>query len=115
MKPPITSKGLQVIAAITMLGVALVLLTQYFGPYPRQLRTLAAMREHLAILRPVIEKDPRFTNVVINPSTACKYFITGELESEKDITDLERIIAESRPPVPSIFKVYVLPPEFRQQ
>ena len=118
MKQPVTSKGLQIIAVVTMLGVAAVLLIQRFGPYPRQMENMAAAAQHIPILRPLLQKDVRFTNITLsvysggaNGSLA----IDGELPSERDLQDLKQIVELSKPPVEVVYHVLVIPPELQEE
>jgi len=57
MKQPVTSKGIKIIAIVTMLGVASVLLIQRFGPYPRQMANMAAAEKHISILLPILRRE----------------------------------------------------------
>ena len=113
MKQPITSKGLQIIAIITMLGVAAVLLIQRFGPYPRQMQNIAAAEQHIQILRPMLQQDSRFTNIAVHVFTGAggSLALSGELYSDRDLADLKEVVQSSKPPVEVVYHVFVVPPE----
>jgi hypothetical protein len=112
MKQHVTPKGLQIIAVVTMLGVAAVLLIQRFGPYPRQMANMAAAKEHIEILRPMIHQDARFTNIKLYPFTGRggSLSVSGELLSDRDLADLKEIVERSKPPVQIAYHVGVIPP-----
>ena len=113
MKKPVTSRGLQIIAIVTMLGVAAVLLIQRFGPFPRQMENMAAAEQHIQILRPMLQQDPRFTNLSLHVFTGAggSLSLSGELYSDRDLADLKQIVQTSKPPVEVVYHVFVVPPE----
>ena len=117
MKQPVTSKGLQIIAVVAMLGVAAVLLIQQFGPFPRQMRNMAAAEQHIQTLRPMLQQDARFTNIALHPFTGAggSLSVSGELLSDKDLADLKQIVATSKPPVEIFYRVNVIPPELQDE
>ena len=116
MKHPITSRGLQIIAIVTMLGVAAVLVIQRFGPFPRQMQNMAAAERHIEILRPLLQQDFRFTNIALYPFSAAggSLSVSGELVSEQDLSDLKQLVDRSRPPVEVVYSVSVIPHELLQ-
>lgn len=113
----VTSKGLQIIAIVTMLGVAAVLLIQRFGPFPRQMENMAAARQHIQILRPALQQDSRFTNIVLHPFTGAggSLLVSGELLSDAALTDLKQVVVTSKPPVEIVYHVYVIPLELQDE
>src|SRR6185436_18657088 len=110
---PVTSKGLQIIAIVTMLGVAAVLLIQRFGPFPRQMENMAAAEQHIQVLRPMLQQDPRFTNIALHPFTGAggSLSLSGELLSDRDLADLKQLVETSKPPMKVVYHVTVIPPE----
>ena len=114
---PVTSKGLQIIAIVTMLGVAAVLLIQRFGPFPRQTENIAAAEQHIEVLRPMLQRDPRFSNIVMHSHTAAggSLLVYGQLFSDEALTDLKQIVVTSKPPVEVVYHVYLVPPELQDQ
>ena len=113
MKQAVTPRGLQIIAIVTMLGVAVVLLIQRFGPFPRQMQNMAAAEQHIRILRPVLQQDSRFTNIMLDAFSGAggSLAVSGELLSDKDLADLKQIVATTKPPVEVVYQVVVIPPE----
>ncbi|MBI5384347.1 MAG: hypothetical protein HZA90_06625 [Verrucomicrobia bacterium] len=113
MKQPVTSKGLRIIAIITILGVATVLLIQRFGPYPRQMQNMAAAGQHIQILRPMLQQDSRFTNIALHAFTGVggSLSLSGELYSDRDLAHLKQLVQASKPPVEVVYHVFVVPPE----
>ena len=113
---PVTSRGLQIIAIVTILGVATVLLIQRFGPFPRQMRNMAAAEQHIQILLPKLHQDARFTNIVLHSYTGSggSLMVSGELFSESDLQELKTMVEVSKPPVKVVYYVPVYPPESRQ-
>jgi hypothetical protein len=117
MKQPVTSRGLQIIAIVTMLGVAAVLLIQRFGPFPRQMENIAAAEQHIQVLQPMLRQDPRFTNIALHSFTGSggSLMVAGGLFSETDLQDLKKLVEASKPPVTVVYNVIVCPPELRQE
>ena len=117
MKKPVTSRGLQIIAIVTMLGVAAVLLIQRFGPFPRQMENMAAAEQHIQILRPMLQQDSRFTNIALHPFTGAggSLSVSGELLSDRDLADLKQMVVTSKPPVEVVYHVFVIPPELQEE
>ena len=118
MKQPVTSKGLRVIVFVIIIGLVIVILTQKFGPYPRQMENMAAAKKHALILLPMIQKDSRFSNITADAFTGGadgSLAIFGELFSDKDLQDLKNIVESSKPPVEVVYFVKVYPAEFRQE
>ena len=113
MKKSLTSRGLQIIAIVTMLGVAAVLLIQRFGPFPRQMENMAAAEQHIQVLRPMLLQDSRFTNIALHVFTGAggSLSLSGELLSDRDLEDLKQIVETSKPPVEVVYHVTVIPPE----
>jgi len=110
---PVTSKGLQIIAIVTILGIVGVLLSQLFGPFPRQMRNMAAAEQHIYMLRPMLQQDTRFTAIALHPFTGSggSLSVSGELGSERDLSALKQLVASSQPPVEIVYHVSVIPPE----
>ena len=110
---PITASGLKIIALVTVLGIAAVLLVWRFGPLPRQLKNMAAANQHIQILRPMLDQDARFTNVKLHTYSAAggSLLLAGELLSDGDLADLKQIVLASKPPVEVVYQVYIFPPE----
>jgi len=100
-----------------MLGIAVVLLIQQFGPFPRQMENMAAAEQHIHILRPMFQQDSRFTNIVLYPFTGAggSLSISGELLSDKDFADLKQVAGTSKPPVAVVYNVFVVPPELQEE
>ena len=113
MKKPVTSRGLQIIAIVTMLGVAAVLLIQRFGPFRRQMENMALAEQHIQVLRPMLLQDSRFTNIALHAFTGSggSLSLSGELLSDRDLADLKHIVETSKPPVEVVYHVTVIPPE----
>jgi len=114
---PVTARGLQIIAIVTMLGVAAVLLIQRFGPFPSQMARMAQAEQHIQILRPMLQSDARFTNITLHPFTGAggSLSLSGELLSESDLAELKQIVLASKPPVEVVYRVYVIPPELQDE
>src|SRR6266404_3464340 len=110
MRQPVTSKGLQRIVIITILGVAAVLLIQRFGPFPRQMANIAAAERHIPKLLPMLQKDSRFISIKLHSFTGSdgSLMVSGELFSESDLQDLKKIVEASKPPVAVVYNVPVL-------
>ena len=117
MKPPVTSRGLQIITFVTVIGVAAVLLSQRFGPFPRQMQNMAAAGRHLSILLPVLQQDSRFTNIALHPFSGSggSLSVSGELFSDKDLLDLKQKVEASKPPVEVVYHVVIIPPELQDE
>jgi hypothetical protein len=117
MKQLVTSKGLKIIAVLTVLAaVAVWFLVQQFG-YPRQRANMAAADKHIPILLPMLQKDSRFTNITVHTFTGANgsLFIAGELPAESDLRDLKQMVEASKPPVAVVYHVDIIPPELLQE
>ena len=117
MKPLVTSQGLRMIELITVLGAAaVVFLVQEYG-FPQQVRNMAAADRHIPFLLPMLQKDSRFTNIIVHTFTGANgsLLVTGELLSEDALRDLKRVVEASKPPVAVLYHVDVIPPELLQE
>jgi hypothetical protein len=77
------------------------------------MQNMAAAEEHVHVLRPMLQQDPRFTNIALHPFTAAggSLSVSGELPSELELSDLKQLVASSKPPVQVVYDVRVTPPE----
>jgi hypothetical protein len=117
MKPYVTTKGLRIIAIVTVIcAIATFVLVELYG-YPSQARNMAAAERHIPILLPLLQKDSRFTNFTVSVFTGQNgsLIIDGQLYSEKDLQDLKKMVDSSSPPVAVVYNVRVYPPEYRQE
>jgi hypothetical protein len=116
MKSNVTPKGLKKIAFITFVGIIVVAVFKQFVPYTvdkRQLANLAAAEQHTPILRAVLQRDLRFTNVTVYVFTGAggSLQLHGELLSARDLADLKELVQKTKPPVEVLYDVFVIPPE----
>ena len=72
---------------------------------------IALADEHTTILRPMIEKEPRFANIQISSFTGSggSLSVRGYVTSEEDMSDLKKMVAKSTPPVEVMYFVKVIP------
>src|SRR5215472_10443050 len=110
MKPLVTAKGLKIIGVITLVGILVVAIYKHFEPYTfdeQRVKNLAAAERHTLLLKPLIEKDRRFTNVSVGPFTGqggCLE-VSGKVESDTDFLDLRHMVESSAPPVAVYYQV----------
>ena len=113
MKRLVTSKGLQAIVLVAIVGVAVVFLTRHFGPAASQEKNLEAAREHASRLEPDIRRDSRFADIRLGAYTGdggCLW-VRGFLTSDQQSNELSRLVEASHPPVPVRYDIQILPPE----
>lgn len=81
-----------------------------------QLRNLQASREHVRVLKPLLENDPRFAAVELSSNTAHNgsLRISGEVESQDAEAALRTIVLNSKPSVHVEYAVLVIPPEVKR-
>jgi len=81
------------------------------------MENMAVAEKHLPILRQIVEKDGRFTNVTAIVSTGDEgcLMIEGELHTDRDLEDLKQLVAASKPPVHTFYQVVVLPIELHDK
>jgi len=116
----VTFKGLKTIAAITLFGIVAVAIFKHFVPYTidrQQMENMAAAEKHLPLLRQVIGKDVRFTNVtaiVFSGDEGC-LMIEGEVHTDRELEDLKQLVVSSKPPVHTLYQVDVMPLELHEE
>jgi hypothetical protein len=112
MSEPITPRGLKKIAAITLVGIVVVMIFKHFVPYTfdKQAVNIAAAKQHIPILKPLIENDGRFTNIILSQFTGSggSLCISGDVFTDKDLSDLKRLVDSSSPPTAIVWEVQVL-------
>ncbi len=108
MKQFFTTRGLKFIAGITILGIPLAMLVNHFSPPTIQHVNMAAAKRHIPILRPLLEKDKRFSQIRVEVYSGYDgtLLVAGSVKSEKDFENLKQIIKASRPPVATIYEVF---------
>ena len=81
--------------------------------FGEQADNLRLADEHAKKLHPVLNADPRFHAVQLQPYTGeggC-LAVTGHVASESDLRELKRVVIASCPPIKAIFTdVFVVPP-----
>lgn len=98
------------IAAITLVGTVIALAYRFFVPYSydeQHSKNVAAAERHTPVLKPLIEKDQRFTNVSVGPFTGeggC-LLVSGAVASDTDFLDLRHMVESSAPPVAVYYQV----------
>ena len=113
MKQFITSRGLRIIVVLAIVGIALVLITRYFGPAARQADNLALARAHAAQLQPQVRGDARFANISLGANTGDggSLWVYGSITTEQQSNDLRRLVESSHPPVPVRYDLRMVPSE----
>ena len=77
---------------------------------------MQAAREHIRVLKPLLENDSRFAAVELLSNTAHNgsLRISGEVESQDAEAALKTIILKSKPSVHVEYAVLVIPPEVKR-
>jgi hypothetical protein len=107
----VTSQGLKGILAITLVGIVMVSIYNYFTPLrwgeeQAQSRYEAAIR-HALVLKPLIKKDARFSKISLDGCTCEGGCLTavGEVASNSDLLNLKHLVESSGPPVKVYYQV----------
>lgn len=111
MEPLVTAKGIRAIALVTLVGLAFVLLTRFFGPAASQRHNLDAASAHALKVLPLVQRDLRFTNVTLDMFTCGDggLWVHACLRSDRDSNDLVRLVESTHPPVPTRYEIYIDP------
>jgi hypothetical protein len=108
----ITPKGLRTIFAIVFVGTIFILLSQRYGPRAQQAENMARATQHISILRPILDKDFRFTHIRLTSYTAANgsLLVSGDLSSDQDLDALRRTVEGSNVPVEVVYQVSTATP-----
>jgi hypothetical protein len=93
MPPPITRAGWIRIAAITIVGLAILPFTSGYHQFWAYRRTRALEEK----LKPILAADARFKNIRLEVSygMAGVIWVAGQVDSDADKEELRRIIAQN--------------------
>jgi hypothetical protein len=108
----ITPKGLRTIFAIVFVRTIFILLSQRYGPRAQQAENMARATQHISILRPILDKDFRFTHIRLTSYTAANgsLLVSGDLSSDQDLDALRRTVEGSNVPVEVVYQVSTATP-----
>lgn len=106
-----------IVAATSIVAASLVFITYTFIASQTQGWNMQKAERHIALVQPAIRADARFQHVDLAAFTSDNgcLLIQGYVTTEQALSDLQRIIAQSRPPVLTKFAVYVIPDEPSQK
>jgi hypothetical protein len=98
--------SLRNIAIVTIGLLVVVLALQVWSG--QQARHMARAADHIKLLQPRLAQDSRFRDIQLMPYTAegGSLMIQGEVASDADRSDLERVVRDSHPPVKVVFGVW---------
>jgi hypothetical protein len=76
------------VAAVVVWGYVL-----FLSPGGRQARWMAESREVLPRLQSALDSESRFAHVLVGVSTSCQVVVLGLVRSERDLQDLQALLA----------------------
>lgn len=99
-------------AAMIVGGILLALgCWAYFGDTSlRQGRRMKMARQHLAAITNAVDANPEFCDVRVGVGTGAGgcLLVFGMVETDKNLLDLQRVIAARQPPVTVVYQLKVL-------
>jgi hypothetical protein len=97
--------------AIIALGLSLLLLYQESGP--NQGRNMAKARTHIPVVAAKLQGKTEFDLIGMHPYTDLggSLLIEGDVATNQDLLDLQKLVASTSPPVPIAWSVDVASPE----
>jgi hypothetical protein len=106
VKPLIEPGSLRNIGIVTVGLMVLILALQVWSGQQRRHMDRAA--EYIKVLKPVLAQDARFREIELYPYTGegGSLMVQGEVASDADRVDLERMVRDSKPPVKVVFGVW---------
>ena len=97
------SSTLQTVKHATLIFIAVSVVGLMIYLNMRHVNRLLLMQERKALMQEQIEQDPRFKKVAAGVDSAASVSVlSGSVESEEDLRDLQKIIFK-KPPLPGTF------------
>jgi len=94
-----------------VLGISVAAIAAYypFSPAYTQRQNMKLASQRLAILKPILKGDPRFSQVEAYVFTGAggSLWVRGQVASEADASDLKAIVNQTTPTCPIVFRVLV--------
>ena len=115
MKQKTVLKALWVTLLLVVIALSAVELSHRWDEYQsstRQLANMARAREHLPLIRKLVEPDKRFeaVNILEYSGGGGSIMVSGTVKSEQDLRDLTQIVQSPLPPVAVVNSIWVDPP-----